>query len=83
MSKLVNASTLRNNLADAFEEVGKKEKFLLITRNDQVVSALVDIDFFEDLLAKTSKGYLKSIQEARKQFEKGEVTSHAEVFGKL
>ncbi len=83
MSKLINASTLRNNLADALEEVRKKEKFLLITRNDQVVSALVDIDFFEDLLAKTSKGYLKSIQEARKQYEKGEVTSHAEVFGKL
>lgn len=83
MPKMVNASALRNHLADALEEVSGREKFLLISRNDEIVSALVDIDFFEDLLARTSKEYLKSIRQARRQYAKGQVYSHADVFGKL
>lgn len=83
MPKMVNATVLRSHLADVLEEVETKEKFLLITRNEEVVSALVDIDFFEELLAKNSKDYLKGIQEARKQYKKGKVYSHAEIFGKL
>jgi len=83
MPKTVQATTLRNHLADALDEVETKEKFLLIERSNEIVSALVEIDFFEDLLAKTSKEYLKSIREARKQYKSGKTYSHAEVFGKL
>jgi len=83
MAKVVQASVLRNHLADAINEAGSQEKFLLVARNKDVVSALVDIDFFEDLLASRSKGYLKSIREARLQYKKGQLFSHQEVFGKL
>jgi hypothetical protein len=37
--------------------------------------------FLEDLLASTSPEYLNSIKEARDDFNKGRVKSHAEVFG--
>lgn len=83
MPKVMKATVLRNHLSDAIKEVEQKEDFLLIARNDEIISALVDIDFFESLLAKTSKQYLKSIQEARKNYEKGETFTHEEVFGRL
>ena len=35
----------------------------------------------EDLLASTSPEYLESIREARRQFRRGRVKSHVEVFG--
>ncbi len=37
--------------------------------------------FIEDLLASTSPEYLESVREARRQFRRGQVKSHAEVFG--
>jgi len=37
--------------------------------------------FLEDLLAVTSPDYLKSIKEARADYEAGRVKSHKEVFG--
>lgn len=83
MVQTVPAATLRNNLADVLEEVAKKRKYLLVTKKGNPISALVNLDFFEDLLALTSPKYLKSIQEARKQYKKGEYYAHKEVFGKL
>lgn len=83
MAKTVQASVLRNHLADALDEIEGKEKFLLVARSGELVSALVDIDFFEELLAARSHDYLKSIREARKQYRDGDTFSHGEVFGKL
>jgi hypothetical protein len=37
--------------------------------------------FLEDLLASTSPEYLRSIKEARADYEAGRVKSHEEVFG--
>ncbi len=37
--------------------------------------------FLEDLLASTSPEYLKSIKEARADYEAGRVKTHKEVFG--
>ena len=37
--------------------------------------------FLEDLLASTSPEYLRSIREARADYEAGRVKSHGEVFG--
>lgn len=79
----IPATTLRNHLADALRSVHGRNKFLLVTRKNRPVTALVDIDFFEDLLAAASPGYLKSIRRARADFQKGRVLAHAEVFGKL
>lgn len=38
--------------------------------------------FLEDLLAATSKDYLKSIKEARSDYKAKRVKTHKEVFGK-
>jgi PHD/YefM family antitoxin component YafN of YafNO toxin-antitoxin module len=83
MSKIVQSSNLRNHLADVLNSVSGKQKYLLIARNQEINAAIVDIDFFEELLASLSPEYRKSIREARKNFEKGEVYSHEDVFGKL
>lgn len=83
MPKVVQASVLRNHLSGTLDEVSKGTEFLLIARNNELVSALVDIDFFEDLLAARGKEYRKSIREARRQYKAGKVFSHTDIFGKL
>lgn len=83
MSKLIPSTILRDHLALAIKEVSKKEKYLLITKKGRPVSALVNLDFFEDLLALSSPQYLKSIKEARENYKKGQFFSHEEVFGML
>lgn len=83
MIQTVPATTLRNNLADILEEIAKKRNYLLVTKKGNPVSALVNLDFFENLLALASPKYLKSIKEAREQYKKGEAYTHEEVFGKL
>ncbi|MFH1723026.1 MAG: type II toxin-antitoxin system Phd/YefM family antitoxin [Elusimicrobiota bacterium] len=79
----IPATTLRNHLADALKALAGTKKFLLITKKQRPVSAIVDIEFFEDLLAAASPEYLKSIREAREDYTRGRVFSHQDVFGKL
>jgi len=81
MSKFVSSTILRDNLADTIEEISKKEKYLVITKKGKPVSAIVNLDYFEDLLALSSPKYLKAIKEARENYKKGQVYSHEEVFG--
>ncbi|MBI2010596.1 MAG: type II toxin-antitoxin system Phd/YefM family antitoxin [Candidatus Chisholmbacteria bacterium] len=83
MTQVVNATTLRSNLAEAINHVSKKGDYLLVTRGGQVASALVNIDLFEDLLALKSKKYVASIKRARREVKRGEVFSHTQVFGDL
>ena len=83
MIQTVPITTLRNNLADVLEEVAKKRQYLLVTKKNNPVSVLVNLDFFEDLLALASPKYLKSIKEARKQYQEGKHYTHEGVFGKL
>lgn len=79
---VVNATVLRNNLAESLKQVDKKD-YLLVSRKGKIISALVNIDLFEDLLALASKTYVKSIKKAREEFEKGDVFTHEQVFGDL
>lgn len=81
--KTVDASTLRNHLADAVKEVASKTHYMLVTRNARPIAALVNLDFFEDLLALSSKEYLKSIREARRDHKAGRTFTHRDVFGEL
>lgn len=83
MSQTIAATTLRNNLADALDHVSRKADYLLVNRGGKIVSALVNIDLFENLLALSSKHYLASIKKARAEVNRGEVYSHQEVFGDL
>ena len=80
---IVNVTVLRNNLADSLKEVSKKKDYLLVAKKGKITSALVNIDLFEDLLALANKDYVGSIKRARKEYEKGDVFSHQQVFGKV
>lgn len=80
---VINATILRNNLSDAIKEIGKKKDYLLVAKRGKITSALVDIELFEDLLALTNKKYLASIKKARGEYEKGDILTHEQVFGKI
>lgn len=83
MIKAVTASTLRNHIADVLKDVSQKKDYMLVIRNNRPVSAIVNLDFFEDLLAVSSRPYLESIRKAREDYKKGRTYSHVEVFGKI
>ena len=83
MYKTVPSTTLRNNLANVLKALENKEKFLVVTKKGKEVASIVNVSFFEDLLAATSSNYLKSIREAREDYKKGRVFTHEEVFGEL
>lgn len=83
MTKVVDSSTLRSHWADVIEEISKKRDYVLVTKRDKPVTALVNLDLFEDLLALTSLDYRKSIQEARQDYKKGRVFTRKDVFGDI
>ena len=83
MSDVISTTILRNNLADTLKEVSKKKDYILVAKKGKLVSALVNLDFFEDLLALTSKKYLNSIKKSRQEYKKGEIFSHEEAFGEI
>lgn len=80
---IVSTTTLRNNLADAINEVSKKRDYLLVSKRDKIDSALVNIELFEDLLALANKSYLNSIKKAREEYKKGNVFGDEEAFGEI
>ena len=65
------------------DEVNKKEDYILVTDRGEPKAALVNIDYFEDLLMANSPEYIKSIKEAREDFKAGRVYTHEQVFGDL
>ena len=79
---IVSSTTLRNNLADSLKKV-KKDKYLLVSHRGKINTAIVDIDMLEDILELSDSEYLKSIQESREQYKKGEYYSFEEVFGNI
>lgn len=83
MSQVVTTTILRNNLADVLAEVSGERDYLLVTKKGNPVSALVNLDFFEDLLAVASPKYLRGIKKAREEYKRGEVYTHEQVFGDL
>ncbi|HEX7456266.1 MAG TPA: type II toxin-antitoxin system Phd/YefM family antitoxin [Candidatus Nanoarchaeia archaeon] len=82
-TKLLTTTTFRNHLADVIDEVNEKEDYVLVTERGEPRAALVNIDFFEDLLAANSPAFIKSIEEAREDFKAGRVYTHEQVFGDL
>lgn len=84
MVKEVPTTTLRENLADVLDAVSTgKDEMLIVTNRGTDVSALVNLDVLEDLLASSSKNFKNSIAEAREDYKKGRVKTFEEVFGKL
>ncbi|MEI8232740.1 MAG: hypothetical protein WCG44_03270 [bacterium] len=79
---VIAATTLRNNLSDTLDSLMDQE-YLLVARGKKISHALVNLDFLEDLLALKNKEYLRSIQQARKEYELGDTLSHTQVFGDL
>ena len=80
---IVSTTILRNNLAATLDEINNKREYLLISNKGKLVSALVNLDFFEDLLALTSKNYLNSIKKARQDYKKKKYYTLDQVFGEL
>lgn len=80
---IVSSTVLRNNLADSLKQVDKKKDYLLVSKKGKITSALVNIDLFEDLMALSKKDYVKSIRKARREYEKGDILTHEEVFGEI
>lgn len=80
---VVGSTVLRNHLADTLSEVSRKKDFLLIAKKGKIISAIVDIDFFEDLLAVSNKDYVKSIKKAREEYKNSDIFTHEEVFGQI
>lgn len=83
MIKSVKAATLREHLSDVLNEVSRTKGYLIVTKRGRPVSALVNLDFFEDLLAATSPEYVESVKEARSDYQAGRVFTHEDVFGEL
>lgn len=83
MARYVRAATLRDHLSDVLKDIAGEKDYFIVTNRGKPVSAIVNLDFFEDLLAATSPEYLKSVKEARNDYEKGRTFSHEDVFGEL
>lgn len=84
MPEIIQTTTLRNNLSDILEAIGRKKPgWLIVTGRKKTRAALVNLDLFEDLLACSSPKYLKGIKDAREQIKKGKYFAHEEVFGEL
>lgn len=83
MAKTVRTTTLRDHLSEVLKEVSSKEDYFIVTKKGRPVSALVNLDFFGDLLALASPEYVQSIKEARADYEAGRTFTHGEVFGEL
>lgn len=79
---IVTTTTLRNNFANSLRETLKKD-YLLVAKRGKIISALVNIDLFEDLLALKNKKYLASIKKAREEYQRGEVFTHEQIFGEI
>jgi len=80
MTKVVATTVLRGNLSGVLTEVAEERDYLLVTKKGNPISALVNLDFFEDVLAATSSKYLESVRKAREQYAHGEVYTHEQVF---
>ena len=80
---IVRSSVLRSNLSDILDELTKKRDYLLVSRKGKPVTAMVNLDFLEDLLAMSNHEYLDSIKKAREDYKKGRVYTIEETFGEL
>lgn len=84
MAKIVSSAILRENFSDVVRAVSNKENYFLVTKRGKPTIAIVNLDYFEDLLALSSKEYLKAIKEARKDIENNRIYSHNNnVFGTI
>jgi len=79
----INVSILRNNLAEVIGEVENAKKFFIIKSRGKISSVLVNLDYFEDLLAASDDEYLQSIREARLEAKNKQTLTLDEAFGEL
>ncbi|MEX1123576.1 MAG: type II toxin-antitoxin system prevent-host-death family antitoxin [Patescibacteria group bacterium] len=82
MPKSIKITSLRDNLAEALKQA-KDDNFLIVTKNNQPISALVDIDYFEDLLTISNPRFLSSLEESKRQVKNGEIYTLEEVMKEL
>jgi len=81
--KVVSATDLRSNLADALDDVVASRQPTLVKRRSRADVALVSVEMLEDLLELHDPEYVQSIQQARTDVEQGNTFSYDEIFGQL
>lgn len=79
----ITSTSLRKDLGPTLDEVRTHKTVKLIKRRSEVDWALIDTDYLEELLELHDPQYLKSIAEARKQAQKGQVYTLDEAFAGL
>ena len=79
----VNASVMRQHMADVLGEVDRKKEIFVVLKNNKPISAMINLDLLEELLSLADSDYLESIKQARQEYKNGEVFSHADAFGEL
>lgn len=82
MYKTVRTSTLRENLKEVLDSLEKGQSYL-VTKKGKPIGGIVSVAKFEDLLALSSPNYLKSIEESREQYKRGEFYTFEEVLKDL
>ena len=82
--KIISTRNFQSQFAKMLKDAEKHGIFYNIVRNGESVGVFLPIHFWESLLedmeALSSPRYLKSIREARAEFERGEHYSMDEVF---
>lgn len=78
--KSVRATILRNNLSEVLNAV-TGDSVMLVKRRGKADAAILSVDLLEDLLVLQSKDYVKSIAQARKEIEEGDLIPATEIFG--
>lgn len=58
-------------------------EYMLVSNRGKIVSALVNIDFFEELMAGRSKKYKSDIKRARQEAKESKLHTMEEVFGDI
>ena len=79
----VATTTLRNNLAVTMDALSKDMEYMLVSSRGKIISALVNIDLFEDFMASRNQKYKDDIKKSREEAKKGHVYTMEEAFGEI
>ncbi len=80
-TKTIDATDLRNNLADTLKSLNREDILLIRSRGKLTGKVIIDDDLLEDLLLLTDKKYLQDIRKSRQEIKKGQTYTFDEVFG--
>ena len=81
-TKILTATNLRKDFFDSIKQV-EKGNMIVITRDGKAKTALVDLDYLEDLLEANDPKLQAELKLAQRQAKRGQVISADEVFAEF